>query len=47
MTPELLRALFPITARRHFVACARVAMHYAWFPYMLGVELLAIRNGKA
>lgn len=42
MTPELLRALFPLTARHHFVACTRVALHYAWLPYMVGVELLAL-----
>jgi hypothetical protein len=42
MTAELLRAFFPLTARHHFVACARVALHYAWLPYMVGVELVAL-----
>lgn len=46
MTPELLRALFPMTARHHAVACARVALHYAFFPWMLGAEMLALARGK-
>lgn len=40
MTPDLLRALFPLTARHHAVALARVALHYAWLPYMVAAHLM-------
>ncbi len=46
MTPELLRALFPLTARHLAVELARVAIHYAWLPYMVSVELLAVEMEK-
>ena len=42
MTPEILRATFPLTARHHFVACAKVALHWAFFPTLLALELAAL-----
>ena len=47
MTPELLRALFPLTARHHYVACSRVALHYYFFPIRLAAELAALARGAS
>lgn len=38
---ELLRAAFPLTARHHFVACARLALHWATFPAIFAASLVA------
>ena len=36
---SLLRMMFPLTARHHFVACNRVAQHYAFFMPIFYLEL--------
>ena len=46
MTPEFLRAMFPMTARHHFVACTKVAMHFAFFPVLFGLALACEMGGK-
>lgn len=45
---ELLRAMFPLTARHHVVACYAVAMHYAFFPLIFTVSLIgaSVKNAS-